>query len=53
MVPNMKTLGVIFLLALIAIAGEIYSDAVLTRGQVSPGARDPASLAAAHGVKPG
>jgi hypothetical protein len=49
----MRIIGVIFLLALIAITGEIYSDAVLTRGQVSPGAPDPASLAAAHGVKPG
>jgi hypothetical protein len=33
---NMRTIAVIFLLALIAITGEIYSDAVLTRGQVSP-----------------
>ena len=42
----------IFLLALLAIAGEIYSDAMLTRGQVSPGAPDPTGFAAAHGAKP-
>jgi len=49
----MRTIGVIFLLALIAIAGEIYSDAVLTRGQGLLGASDAAAVAAAHGVKPG
>ena len=49
----MKTVAVIFLLALIAIAGEIYSDAVLTSGQVLPDAPDPAAVAVAHGAKPG
>jgi hypothetical protein len=49
----MKTVAVIFVLALITIAGEIYSDAVLTSGQVLPGAPDPAAVAVAHGVKHG
>ena len=49
----MKTIAVIFILALMAIAGEIYSDAVLTSGQVLPGTPDPASLAVGHGAKPG
>jgi hypothetical protein len=49
----MRTIAVIFILALIAITGEIYSDAVLTRGQVSPGGPNPAAVAAAHATKPG
>lgn len=48
----MRTIAVIFILALIAIAGEIYSDAVLTSGQVSAGAPVAAALAVAHGAKP-
>ena len=52
-IRTMKTLAVIFILALVAIAGEIYSDAVLTRGRVSPGAPDPAAMAVAHATKPG
>jgi len=47
-----KTIAVIFILALMAIAGEIYSDAVLTSGQVLPGAPEAAALAIAHGAKP-
>jgi hypothetical protein len=46
----MRTLAVIFVLALIAIAAEIYSDTVLTREEVSH-APDPASAAIAHGLK--
>ena len=49
----MRTILVIFILALMAIAGEICSDAVLTRGQVSPAAPDPAVLAVVHGMKHG
>ena len=40
-------------LALIKIAGEIYSDTVLTRGQVLPAAPDPAAVAVAHATKSG
>jgi hypothetical protein len=49
----MRTLVVIFVLALIALAGEIYSDAILTGGQVMPAVPDPAGLAVAHATKPG
>jgi hypothetical protein len=49
----MRTIFVIFVLALITIAGELYSDVVLKGGQVSPGASDPVSLAVAHSTKPG
>ncbi|WP_167558741.1 hypothetical protein [Bradyrhizobium canariense] len=49
----MRTIWVIFVLALVAIAGEIYSDAVLTSSQILPGAADPAAVAVAHGAKPG
>ena len=34
-------------LALIKIAGEIYSDAVLVSGRVSPGGPDPAAVVVA------
>jgi hypothetical protein len=47
----MRTLAVIFLLALIAIAGGIYSDAVLTSGRAPHADPDPATLAVAHAVK--
>jgi hypothetical protein len=46
----MKTIAVIFILALITIAGEIYSDVVLTSGQVAAGVSDPAAEAVAHGA---
>jgi hypothetical protein len=47
----MRTLAVIFALALIAIAGGFYSDAALMSGRVPQAARDPATLAVAHAVK--
>jgi hypothetical protein len=50
----MRTVVVIFILALITIAGEIYSDAALTSGKAShPAAPDPATAAIAHGLKHG
>jgi hypothetical protein len=50
---NMRTVWVIFVLALIAIAGEIYSDAVLTTGLIAPRALDPATVAVGHAAKSG
>jgi hypothetical protein len=47
----MKTVAVIFVLALITIAGEIYSDAVLTSSLISPVAPDPAAVAVSHAAK--
>jgi hypothetical protein len=49
----MKTVAVIFVLALITIAGEIYSDTVLTSSLVSPAAPDPAAVAITHAAKHG
>ena len=49
----MKTVAVIFVLALITIAGEIYSDTVLTSSLVSPAAPDSATVAIAHAAKHG
>jgi hypothetical protein len=50
----MRTIAVIFALALIAIAAGIYSDMVLTREEVARTAvPDPASAAIAHGLKHG
>jgi hypothetical protein len=47
----MKTVFVIFVLALLTIAGEIYSDTVLTSGQVAHVAvPDPVTIAVAHGT---
>jgi hypothetical protein len=47
----MKTVFVIFVLALLTIAGAFYSDAVLTSGQVAQGAApDPVTTAVAHGI---
>ena len=40
-----------FVLALITIVSEIYSDAVLTSGQVAAGAPDLASSAVVHGAR--
>jgi hypothetical protein len=52
--PAMKTLIVIFVLALVTIGGEIYSDFVLTAGQVAPAAGpDPAAVAVGHAAKQG
>lgn len=39
------------LLALITLAGEIYSDAILTGGQVIPAAPDPIALAVGHATQ--
>jgi ABC-type xylose transport system permease subunit len=51
---TMRTVAVIFALALITIAFEIYSDAVLTSAEVShTAAPDPATAAIAHGLKHG
>jgi hypothetical protein len=48
----MKTIAVIFVLALITIAGGIYSDAVFTSGQVrSAAVPDPATAAIAHATR--
>jgi hypothetical protein len=48
----MRTLAVIFALALIAIAFEIYSDASLTSAGVShTTAPDPVTIAIAHGAQ--
>ncbi len=53
----MKTVVVIFALALLTIAGAVYSDTVLTSGQVAhDAAPDPVTIAVAHGTphgKPG
>jgi hypothetical protein len=49
----MKTVAVIFVLALITIVGEIYSDAVLTSSLISPAAPDAAAVAVGHATKRG
>jgi hypothetical protein len=50
----MRTVTVIFILALLTIAGESYSDFVLTRDEISHTATpDPATVAVAHAVKHG
>jgi hypothetical protein len=36
---------------LITLAGEIYSDAILTGGQVIPAAPDPIALAVGHATQ--
>ena len=48
---TMRTVIVIFILALLAIAGEVYSDALLRSGEVSHAAPDPVTMAVAHGVR--
>jgi hypothetical protein len=49
---TMRTIGVIFVLALLTIAGGIYSDAVLTSGQIrSAAVPDPAAAAIAHAAR--
>jgi hypothetical protein len=52
-VPSMRTIWVIFVLAVITVAGEIYADAVMTSSLVAPAASDPPTVAAGHAVKPG
>jgi Flp pilus assembly protein TadG len=47
----MRILFVIFVLALLAIVFEVYSDVSLTSANVSHAARDVAAAAIAHGVK--
>jgi hypothetical protein len=48
----MKTFVVVFVLALITIAFEVYSDASLTSASVShASAPDPATVAVAHGLQ--
>jgi hypothetical protein len=50
---QMRTIAVIFVLALLAIAAEIYSDILLTRDEAAHSAApDPATAAVAHGFKP-
>jgi hypothetical protein len=49
----MKTLTVIFILALISIAFEVYSDAALTSAEIPHGDPDPVSVAVVHGLKRG
>jgi chaperone required for assembly of F1-ATPase len=45
------TLTVIFILALLTVAGEIYSDTLLRSGEISHAAPDPVTIAVAHGIK--
>jgi hypothetical protein len=50
----MRTVIVIFVLALLTIVGEIYSDAVLTSGQVAhQDMPDAVTTAVAHGIAQG
>jgi len=49
----MKTIWVIFVLALITVAGEIYADAVMTTSLVAPAAPDPAPVGVGHIANPG
>ena len=51
---TMRAVVVMFILALITIAGEIYSDAAITSGEAShTAAPDPATAAIAHRLKHG
>jgi hypothetical protein len=51
---TMRTMAVIFVLALITVAFEIYSDAALTSAEVSHTfAPDPVTAAVAHALKHG
>jgi hypothetical protein len=49
--PTMRTLAVIFVLALVTIDFGIYSEAALLSGGVPHAGPDPAILAIAHGLK--
>jgi uncharacterized membrane protein len=51
--PTMRTFVAVFVLALIAIAFEVYSDAALTSAEVLHAAPDPVSVAIGHGSKGG
>jgi hypothetical protein len=47
----MRSVFLVFVLALISIAFEVYSDAALTNAEVSHAAvPDPATVAIAHGL---
>jgi hypothetical protein len=51
---TMRTFIVVFVLALITIAFEVYSDAALTSGNIAPrAAPDPTVWAVYHGLKRG
>jgi hypothetical protein len=50
---TMRTFAAVFVLALITIAFEVYSDATLRSAEVPHAAPDPASVAIAHGPKGG
>jgi hypothetical protein len=53
-VATMRTMTVIFVLALIAVAFEIYSDAALTSSEVSHTSRpDPVTTAVGHALRRG
>jgi hypothetical protein len=49
----MRTIWVIFVLALITVTGEIYADAVMTSSLIAPAAPDPAAFAVGHAARPG
>jgi hypothetical protein len=49
----MRTIWVIFVLALITVAGEIYADAVMTTSLVAPAASDAAPVGVGHIANPG
>jgi hypothetical protein len=49
---TIRTLVVVFVLALISIAFEVYSDAAMTSAEIRHGP-DPATMAIAHGLKRG
>jgi hypothetical protein len=50
---TMRTFVGVFVLALITIAFEVYSDATLRSAEIPHAAPDPASVAIAHGPKGG
>jgi hypothetical protein len=50
---TMRTLVVVFVLALISIAFEVYSDAALMSAEIPHRAPDPVTMAIAHGLKRG
>ena len=50
---TMRSLFVVFVLALISIVFEVYSDAVLTSAEIRHEAPDPVTMAIVHGLKRG
>jgi len=50
---TMRTFVAVFVLALITIAFEVYSDAALMSAEIPHAAPDPASVAIGHGSKGG